>query len=355
MKTSIFALFLAGALATPLAAAPPVPLPEKGHVLLLDNDEVLEGDVERVGDRFRIRRAAGELFIPANRVAGLVDSREAAFDAVKKRAKLTDANDRLRLARWCLSHGLPNQAIAEADAAASIDPKDLRFKMAYCEPIKRQAVLQPAATAAKEPAAPAPSTAPADAPTVDVSPESLSLFITKIQPILMNTCANCHTGDHGGKFHLTRAGNKYGLQTNLAAVSTFLNHEQPSASALLTKAVTVHGNTGLPPIKDRQTAAYRHLEAWACQAAGQAAPVAPPAALPPAAIASAPALPPKDAQAKANDFASEPAAPSVPAEGVTQASAQQKPAPMPVAKPKTDPSDPFDPEIFNQQNGAPKK
>ena len=102
-----------------------------------------------------------------------------------------------------------------------------------------------------------------------------------------------------------RGSNKSALQNNLAAVNAFLNRDQPSASALLTKAVTVHGNTGLPPIKDRQQAAYRHLETWAFQAVGQPVPAAPPAALPAATIASAPPLPTKEMPAPENGFASE--------------------------------------------------
>ena len=35
-----------------------------GKVLLLQNERALEGDIERVGDQYRIRRTAGEAWVP---------------------------------------------------------------------------------------------------------------------------------------------------------------------------------------------------------------------------------------------------------------------------------------------------
>ena len=48
------------------------------------------------------------------------------------------------------------------------------------------------AAASKAPARPVVAAA-----TIDVNAETLSLFTQKIQPILMNTCANCHTEGRG--------------------------------------------------------------------------------------------------------------------------------------------------------------
>ena len=103
-----------------------------------------------------------------------------------------------------------------------------------------------------------------------------------------------HAGEKGGKFKLTRAstpGNRTALQSNLATASAFLNRENPSASILLAKAVTIHGDSGVPPIKDRQQPSYRHLEEWARTATINPV-VSAPAQLPASVAAEAQPLPP---------------------------------------------------------------
>src|SRR5262245_9422358 len=73
MKTTILSL-LAGAWLAPLAVAqPPAPPPpptvpaEKGRVLVLDNLQLVEGDITRLGDQYHVKRSIGETRIPAAR------------------------------------------------------------------------------------------------------------------------------------------------------------------------------------------------------------------------------------------------------------------------------------------------
>src|SRR5437870_4170698 len=88
-----------------------------GHVLLLENDRILEGDIVRDGERYRIRRALGETSMPASKEVRLFANREDAYQFLRGRANLRDADERLRLARWCHAHGLLEQGLAEAKAA----------------------------------------------------------------------------------------------------------------------------------------------------------------------------------------------------------------------------------------------
>src|SRR5947207_9536492 len=70
-----------------------------GKILLIDYDRVIEGQIERVGNRFKIRQGSGEMTIPATPTTFLLKDREAAFQLVKSRAKLGDPLVRVRLAR----------------------------------------------------------------------------------------------------------------------------------------------------------------------------------------------------------------------------------------------------------------
>ena len=38
-----------------------------GKVLVLENERTLEGDIERIGDQYRVRRAIGETWLPSDR------------------------------------------------------------------------------------------------------------------------------------------------------------------------------------------------------------------------------------------------------------------------------------------------
>src|SRR5215212_5244774 len=94
-----------------------------GKVLLLDNQRVLEGDVARVGDEYRVRRESAETFVPVNRVQAVCADLKAAYQYLRDRADARDAAARLRLARWCDANGLRPEAAAEAQAAVELQPR----------------------------------------------------------------------------------------------------------------------------------------------------------------------------------------------------------------------------------------
>jgi hypothetical protein len=264
------ALRASGADTTPLAAvAGRPPSLRKGKVLILKNEYTIEGDIERVGDRYCVRRKVGETWVPAERVLALVASLPDAYAYLRSRINCDDPDERLRLARWCRTNGLPQQALTELRAAAELRPShvETRRLLRYWQ----QASAQRTGSDSDGGAAVAnPSTSfqkPADPPPIEVTTESLGLFATRVQPILMNTCARCHATGKGGKFQLTQVfadglSNRRTLERNLAAVLAEINVNQPEASQLLIKAVSDHAHTGQAPLRDRQAAPYRTLENW---------------------------------------------------------------------------------------------
>jgi hypothetical protein len=268
---------------------------------------------------------------------------EEAYEFLKGRTNTRDVDERLRLARWCHLHGLREQAVAEAAAALELRP----------DSVKCQRLLQNyQKLAAKEPAAPAPKSEPdsqADSKTtaIPICAESMGQFITKIQPILMNTCASCHARNTTGAFKLARAldgpvVNRRVVQQNLNAVLAQISPDRPETSPLLVKALSIHGDATQPPLKGRQTAAYKTLDDWVKTT-----------------IATNPQLQEKAGVAQLNS----PAGPPKPANiaprttdlsgGETVSSG--RPA-VPVNAPQAPatgaaparPIDPFDPAIFNQ-------
>jgi hypothetical protein len=294
MKTIGF--LLAGVLPLALLAVctraqPPGAVAQTGKVLVLENERTLEGDIERLGEQYRVRRSVGETWIQGVRVLRLCASLEEAYRFLRGRANLNDPDEHLRLAEWCRERGLREQALAEARQAVALRPDHPRSQRLLT--VLEQAPAAPvAARAEAEPAC----------PMLDVNTESLAAFATRVQPILMNACAGCHANGKGGAFKLVRSfevgiGNRRHTQQNLTAVLGQVNLGQPQNSPLLLKAVSFHAS-GMeqPPLKGQQAAAYKTLEDWVvktvahnpqlreqpgtptAQAAGGSAPTSPPAA-----------------------------------------------------------------------------
>jgi hypothetical protein len=246
-------------LAAPLAAQE---ARTAGHVLLLPSERGMEGDIEKIGDQYRVRRGASEVWLPAAKAVVLCADWDDAYAFMKKRANLGDPDERLRLSRWCQLNNLRGHALTEAKAALDMRPahEETRRLVALLTRSAEAAAANPSKNVlpqARTPAAAAP-------PKADVSADAFAVFATRIQPILMNTCVQCHGGGRGGAFHLihTESGQRASTQANLAAVLEQVNLANPPMSPLLIKAVSRHGNANGAPIKDRQAVPFKALQAW---------------------------------------------------------------------------------------------
>jgi hypothetical protein len=148
---------------------------------------------------------------------------------------------------------------------------ELQPKHAEAQQLVKQ--LEAALRETPSPAEPAPSPiiqAHATHPvaTVDVNNETLITFTTKVQPILMNTCASCHSTGRGGNFSLERVSGgtqKAVTQRNLAKVLTYIDHQRPAISPLLVMAITNHAkmaHQSKPPLNGRDAPAFQVLQSW---------------------------------------------------------------------------------------------
>src|SRR5262249_36636833 len=93
----------------------------------------------------------------------------------------------------------------------------------------------------------------------------------------------CHATGNGGSFKLARTYSNSALGqratlANVAAVTAYVNRQQPESSPVLVKAITAHGESTAPPIRDRQLPAYRHLDDWVRLARDQPLKAPPPTA-----------------------------------------------------------------------------
>jgi hypothetical protein len=335
MKKIIAILSGAAALAALMLSAVPgtEPAPVKaGRVLILDTEKTWIGDVERVGDQYRVRRPVGETSIDASRVLAVCETIEDAHRFMRSRANLHDPDERIRLAEWCKRHGLLAQAVEEAKAAVALEPTSPRAKRALDSLLHARTIEPPPPPAPDRPT-----------PRVDVTAETVSLFASKVQPILMNACLRCHNAGRGGSFQLAPASDGYSsrrsLEKNLAAAVAEVNPNNPAASRLLLKAVSIHA-TGMTqgPLKGRQAPAYQTLEAWVQ-----------------ALIESNPHLREQAVVSAAPPPAPSPIAPPQPAPGGTFGEERTAPPKAVEATPPEPPTpakasdDPVDPAAFNRE------
>src|ERR1700736_2292299 len=106
-----------------LLAGETLPAATSGRVLVLDNERTLEGDVERIGEQYRVRRALGELWVQRENVLRLCKDYPEAYSYLRSRANLRDPDEHLRLARWCQLHALREEALKEVTEAADLRPQ----------------------------------------------------------------------------------------------------------------------------------------------------------------------------------------------------------------------------------------
>jgi len=346
MKTLSSLILGAGFLLIPstlLAQATKPAGPATGKVLVLDNERTLEGDIERVGDQYRLRRTIGETWVPASRALRLCASIEDALAFLRSRANLGDADEHLRLAQWCRQHELRQQARAEIEEAVRLRPNDKELRRLLGH-LQQAAKETPGPAHTPEPVEPLPNL------NVELTAETMGQFATRVQPILMNACATCHATGKGGAFRLTRSYEASLLtpktvQQNLASVLGQINPHQPQNSPFLTKALNLHGEMASAPFRNRQAPAYRALEDWVRQTVSTN-----PALVP---EPTGPAVAPEPRPVAVVPSRVEAITDTVPRSDIPHAVSTPMAAPQagphkPPEAPK-EPEDPNDPDIFNRE------
>src|SRR5581483_5937283 len=189
MKTTLqsrsYLLVFGLAVALLLGAAPPE-APHSGKFLVLRNGRTLEGDIQLVDGQYRVSRGGGETLIPANLVLRLFRDTEEAYQFLRGKANLNDADERLRLARWCLDYNLRPQAEEEASAALALRSDDAEAKRLL------ERIRQVPEVAPKPPLTPTPLPSGGErgrgegahppvvpAPVVELTPEAMGQFTHK--------------------------------------------------------------------------------------------------------------------------------------------------------------------------------
>lgn len=351
-----------------LPAAEPLRLAPVQGLVLLRNGEVLTGTIARTGDYYHVSKPGSEIRLKVAEVDRVAETLTELYEEKRGRVRPGKLADRLDLAEWCLAQRLLEQATAELDTAAAIDPEHPKIVL-----IRRRIVL--AQRPPEEHVAPAavvdrgPTKEELDRLVRGLPPHAVESFTSTIQPLLVNNCttSGCHGPTSQGKLRLLRLSltgpaNRRLTQRNLHAVWQTVNTNDPAASPLLTKPIRPHGKAKGPIFSGHGAAQYRQLVAWVYAATRQRRPqpVSEEDEPPPPTLAlttkkkpslrrPAPAVtaPPLDDEAAASEPDEEPLS-LPPDEAGSDAPARHSSEEAQIDDDYL-PVDPFDPEVFNRR------
>ena len=246
--------------------APPAP---QGF-LVLRNGEVIEGQIELIGDRYRAAMTTGEVRIRAREVEFVCRSLDEAYQVKKAVIANPRLDDHLGLADWCERHGLIDYARSELAMAAQLDNKHpgvLRLASRLSQ------LASPQQQAAPEKSQSNPARAPVSSRELDriiqaMPKGTVESFTTNIQPLLQNSCGTvgCHDPNTRREFTMLRAGSGRTIsprltQRNIHAVLHLIDRENVPRSRLLTLPLQPHAKS-IVPILEEDSPAYRQLLAW---------------------------------------------------------------------------------------------
>jgi hypothetical protein len=347
----------------------PVPNDDRQRVLVLRDGGMLTGHIERDGDLFIVSRSGSQLRVAADRVLFEGASLDEAYLERRRQIAYPTADAHLALAEWCLRYDLVARARQEVARARAIDAAHPRLslverRLTYAEHTRvhtRTAVAEGMRRRAKPAGLPSPK--PVVGPNLgDVPVTVVERFTRKVQPVLVNNCtaSGCHRLDGAEPFQLDRAllhglTNRRSTMSNLAAALALVDRERPQLSPLLTVPRRAHGGLTKPVFGPRQEQAFQHLVEWVALVSEPHAPISETSPTGAEPIGDEVLAGLSDA---AGDLRLSPGAAAndvVLAAGDAEGAADSpKPPKFGARVEPWKPRDPFDPEIFNRRQRAPK-
>ncbi len=266
-----FQLLLSIVLSLALAQAAWAELPADGDtgLVVLRNGSLVRGRVSRVGQRWTVAVAGGEIRLRADEVELVCRNLDEAYRIKAQAVAHGEAVDHLDLAAWCLQHALLGHAATElihAHALAPDDPKiellERRLAEATASPVRRTRTETPVAQPGRQ-------NSELDALVAQLPVGTVEQFTTTVQPLLMNHCAlgGCHGQGSENDYALERVSpgrmlNRRATQRNLQATLRLVSHDNPPSSPLLVVPIAAHGGQAKPVFSDHQAAQYQHLVRW---------------------------------------------------------------------------------------------
>lgn len=241
-------------------------------VLLLTNGRLVRGRVSRNSGGYVVQFTNGSMVVPVSQVKLQAQSADAVYRALKKQIPLQSPRHRLALAGWCTTNELYDQAMKEVRAVLKSNPEHDAAKRMQT---RIEKLIAPAPKKEESKSVYDRLVAPEVTALAGLPPQVAVRFVSKVQPILMNSCAQsgCHGPRSKNAFRLSMvhlgSGGRRGLsEQNLSATLRFIDLKSPEQSPLLTKPLGRHGRRGKTIFRGRAgTRQLAVLRTWAANVA----------------------------------------------------------------------------------------
>jgi hypothetical protein len=336
----------------PAAAAVQSPVPT---VLTLYDGKVYQGKIQVDDTGYSVVQNGGVLRFRKDLVEGAFGSLEEAYRFKAARVPARDPDERFKLARWCLTHGLNAEAREQLAAVLELSPGNVQIQNMIVNidnAARRAAFRDDALVRTGGVGAPSPSAVSdgatasppgeldprvvrsgrplgaAGLPVIFDLPTTQAVlradeFTRDISPILNRACARCHNEKYQGDFQLIPVKTRRDLtpsvaRANLEAALRAVDPESPARSELLTRSLVPHGPSQRPIFRGATDPDYQRVAAWVRSlrrsAVSEPSPsqsLAPPASWTPPRFGPAEAGPSPSPAADSGGFATERNRPSV--------------------------------------------
>ena len=251
------------------AAAREAPLLER--YLLHTDGRLIKGIVTEEGTIYRVSQLVGTMQFPKRAVEGVFDTVRDAYTYRVQQLPERDADERLKLARWCLNLGLKNEAREQLKAVTAVNNNHSQARAMLFSMEQSAALIAQRGRDSEVKQASAQSMvenrpSPLDSAVIEGAQRKLNIagmpvifdlptplaikrtqeFKNFINPILQAYCVRCHDGHYDGEFQLVpmkgRADHTVdGYRANLDATLRLVDPESPAKSELLTSTLRAHG------------------------------------------------------------------------------------------------------------------
>lgn len=223
-------------------------------LLVLKTGRVLTGQVSESAGGYVVDNPdgnSGSMRVPFSIVRFEAENLRGAYLKLRKYMPEITANNRIQLARWCMAHGLRDEAKLELRDALRLEPQRSETRQL----LRRLDRSGGTSSSLMLTLPKSESTTPTFDQTETKSLAGFSRplaeqFVARVQPLLINKCSNagCHSQTSDQEFRLKRIragrGHRLYSQQNLAAVLKRVDMERPSESKLLVALSDGHARTG---------------------------------------------------------------------------------------------------------------
>ena len=270
-------------------------------VLLMSNGSVVQGEIvdDPAGGVYRLKTAGGQIPYPKTSVKRAGQTIEELYLYQVAALPPGDADERMKLVRWCLTQKLPEQAREQLVEVRKLCPDDVQAKLmaanldANAQNQNRDAELRRTSGESASDEAPA-ALPPGIAKMIpkhfgNALPEIFDLppamavrraseFAEYVQPVLQNNCTTCHNEKYDGEFQLVAVRslkdrkNPDIARANLDAVLRLVNPDDPARSDILAAGLVPHGPRKGAIFRGANDRQYQILSTWVRSVRPKAAP-----------------------------------------------------------------------------------